>query len=750
MANFTPEELEEILQQLFDVTGKRQYIGARYVPIFGRKNEDSIIWDNSAPYEPLTIVLYQGNSYTSRTYVPEGVEITNAHFWANTGNYNAQVEQYRRDTAQAVEYFTNYTDEAVEQVNEWLTATQNMYNIKPFAFNTVADMQAAHESLYVGAICRTSGFYAADDNGGAWYVITDNGTANNMDIIGCGDTLLANLVITDAFVTPEMFGAHGDTETNDVRNIQASFDYAKANGKQFVMVGTYRINDTLTFSDCNIKAENSTILYGGTHDKAAIELSGRLCDFSFGVIIDAGAWSDSSRVWDRGWHGWVSEAYIGLKLTACRQCKISANQIIDFTVGVELYSDSTSTANAWNTFHIQSIRNCKIAYHILNDGNTAWNNANNFYDTDISYQSSNTQFVLADIERYGIKQEQINVVSVNTSCNANLFVGLWFEFHNSTPFTAIYVQNMNNSVFDGCRYEVSGLTGRKGIIVDLTSIVAEITRLENKYVNGTYLSAYNINQPKLPEIRIIPNANTSYRVPAYAACFDCDTDFVKEETFTFGSGTQMMIGPSNAVLDNYLYATVYRGSLDSVKTAANLSSAITDDHLTTHNTRGNPVLFVTKENDNMTLEIEASQGLPFIQLFDATGNQLTSDSENIYMYAENMYQIADENYSYYSPNNRAATLTRLSFASDVKYIKVILSNAKDVTLRSKHPFKIDVVPPNNYTYLNYPRFRSNVVPTDTTFPLYTKIWDFRDLTSLGGYWQLEISNGAYDWAYHGA
>ena len=75
----------------------REYIGARYVPIFGRKDEESIAWDNTKPYEPLTIVLYQGNSYTSRQYVPIGIDITNNLYWAQTGNYNAQVEQYRQE-----------------------------------------------------------------------------------------------------------------------------------------------------------------------------------------------------------------------------------------------------------------------------------------------------------------------------------------------------------------------------------------------------------------------------------------------------------------------------------------------------------------------------------------------------------------------------------------------------------------------------------------------------------------------------
>lgn len=77
----------------------REYIGARYVPIFGRKDETSIAWDDTKPYEPLTIVLYQGNSYTSRQYVPAGIPITNETYWALTGNYNAQVEAYRAEVA---------------------------------------------------------------------------------------------------------------------------------------------------------------------------------------------------------------------------------------------------------------------------------------------------------------------------------------------------------------------------------------------------------------------------------------------------------------------------------------------------------------------------------------------------------------------------------------------------------------------------------------------------------------------------
>lgn len=80
---------------------KNTYIGARYVPVFA--DTPGSEWDNSIQYEPLTIVLYQGNSYTSKTFVPVGVDINNDTYWAETGNYNAQVEAYRKDVVAVAE-----------------------------------------------------------------------------------------------------------------------------------------------------------------------------------------------------------------------------------------------------------------------------------------------------------------------------------------------------------------------------------------------------------------------------------------------------------------------------------------------------------------------------------------------------------------------------------------------------------------------------------------------------------------------
>lgn len=72
-----------------------QYIGARYVPLFA----NPLDWSIDSTYEALTIVYDSGNSYTSRQAVPKGVDITDTKYWALTGNYNAQIEAYRKEVA---------------------------------------------------------------------------------------------------------------------------------------------------------------------------------------------------------------------------------------------------------------------------------------------------------------------------------------------------------------------------------------------------------------------------------------------------------------------------------------------------------------------------------------------------------------------------------------------------------------------------------------------------------------------------
>ena len=106
---------------------ERQYVGARYVPVFAEPLE----WDNQRSFEALTIVSYLGSSYTSKKAVPSGVLPTNTEYWAQTGNYNAQVEMYRQEVEQVKNYrsFINLRDfgakgdgsDCTEIFKDWLT-----------------------------------------------------------------------------------------------------------------------------------------------------------------------------------------------------------------------------------------------------------------------------------------------------------------------------------------------------------------------------------------------------------------------------------------------------------------------------------------------------------------------------------------------------------------------------------------------------------------------------------------------------
>lgn len=112
------------------MNGYNTYIGARYVPIVMGN------WNAETAYEPLSIVLYEGNSYTSRTFVPAGTPVTNETYWALTGNYNAQVEQYRQEVA-GLQDDVNSNTSSITNINNTLTSYDNRITTNANDINTL-------------------------------------------------------------------------------------------------------------------------------------------------------------------------------------------------------------------------------------------------------------------------------------------------------------------------------------------------------------------------------------------------------------------------------------------------------------------------------------------------------------------------------------------------------------------------------------------------------------------------------------
>ena len=104
----------------------RQYVGARYVPKFA----DPVAWASGTSYEAMTIVTYNNSSYTSKIPVPAtvGDPADNPDYWALTGNYNAQVEQYRQETENCNAQVEQYRQETETVSNNLTTEITNRKN----------------------------------------------------------------------------------------------------------------------------------------------------------------------------------------------------------------------------------------------------------------------------------------------------------------------------------------------------------------------------------------------------------------------------------------------------------------------------------------------------------------------------------------------------------------------------------------------------------------------------------------------
>lgn len=245
----------------------RQYIGARYIPVFA----DPVEWTDERTYEPLTMVQHLGETYMTKQAVPLGVQLPDTSqgeesndYWVHMSNWNAQVETYRQEVLQyngristlendlpiadfdstntvkkaiddAVALLpgtsfdsTNTVKKAIDDAVALLPGTafdstntvdaamqelQRQDSMRTIVFETVSDMKLS-EDIENGMYVRTLGFNSVGDGGAALYEISDTGTANEMDVIACGD-LYANLVIEKDYITPEMFGAIGDGTTDD-------------------------------------------------------------------------------------------------------------------------------------------------------------------------------------------------------------------------------------------------------------------------------------------------------------------------------------------------------------------------------------------------------------------------------------------------------------------------------------------------------------------------------------------------------
>ncbi len=169
-----------------------QYIGARYVPLFA----EPLDWNNTTAYEPLTIVYYAGNSYTSRQAVPKGIDITNEKYWALTGNYNAQIEQYRKEVQEHDGKITqNAKDIAAEVTNRIAADTTLTTNLNA----EVTRAKAAESALTTNLNAEVTRAKAAES------ALTTNVNSNSKQLNATVNSgLLSNAILNSGPYTKQL------------------------------------------------------------------------------------------------------------------------------------------------------------------------------------------------------------------------------------------------------------------------------------------------------------------------------------------------------------------------------------------------------------------------------------------------------------------------------------------------------------------------------------------------------------------
>lgn len=170
----------------------RQYVGARYVPkIMGE-------WDKNISYEPLSIVTYKGNSFTSKMPVPAKVDIGDETYWVNTGNYNVQIEKYRQETLEAKQ-LANNTNTNLQEFKKNQTNTNNEINKK--IDSTTSALNKLKNDVFDG---DTPSVITVAKNGGRFHTINEAITFaktyceryNRVTILICGGVYKESIVLT--------------------------------------------------------------------------------------------------------------------------------------------------------------------------------------------------------------------------------------------------------------------------------------------------------------------------------------------------------------------------------------------------------------------------------------------------------------------------------------------------------------------------------------------------------------------------
>ena len=327
----------------------RQYVGARYVPKFANPIE----WDAERIYEPLEMVTYLNNTYTSRKPVPQGIEITNKEYWVITGNYNAQVEQYRQQVEAMGEDVTKLKGDMstvlikVDECNNKVTTLEG--NISSYSRRPKLCWYSGTAVRIMQKEFAMTGFrYMGQNYKTAYKKLTARNVVMNGTIANQSDTIITTAHEKETWYA--IFAVDNGDGTCSMK-IAPIFQVGNVNGKKLTLLKTKEatngealssaIDDTIVGNDVLVLTENG-VISGITAHVTAVNGNA--------VTLDSGtlAQGDYLLIAPKGEYCYVGSHYVDVQDWRNRQD--DGYKVMIYTVPIQAvdYDSNKAFVTNWN------------------------------------------------------------------------------------------------------------------------------------------------------------------------------------------------------------------------------------------------------------------------------------------------------------------------------------------------------------------------------------------------------------------
>lgn len=231
------------------------------------------------------------------------------------------------------------------------------------------------------------------------------------------------------YITPQMFGAIGDGETDDYDAFVACLSYASTNSVPIKIVSNHFVGTALVFSGVQIVSDYKYTILFPDHVSPLVTIESKTVVNNLRVECDAYNYD-------------TTEAIIGV-LVKGSQCRLNNVEVRNVFRGIQVGYSAIGVA--YNYFHQCYVRNCAEGIYIIGTGTNGYTNECAFTECTVRIDTTiKTALTTAGLnDRYAVTLERDSSTSKNLNCHRFIDCNVENCF-NGFSVRAYYCMFLNN------------------------------------------------------------------------------------------------------------------------------------------------------------------------------------------------------------------------------------------------------------------------------------------------------------------